>query len=230
MNPASLLGSPLLGVSAATFAALSALRRNRVFHPVGEAYMASLQVLAGDRLGIPNGAHRAVVRFSRGAGLPEPLPDVLGLAIKIPAYGRDSSDQDFLLASSAGSPLTRNLLVPTRSFFTCTYSSVLPYRIGDDNIVVGARAVEGLARRRGDFGGLRSAADQEELHFDLLIASMAGAWEPIGSLHVQEQCSQQVSRGLRFNPWNTNQALQPAGVLNRMRRAAYTASQEARPD
>lgn len=38
-----LLGSPLLGVSAATFAALSRLRRNRIFHPVGEAYVADLE-------------------------------------------------------------------------------------------------------------------------------------------------------------------------------------------
>jgi hypothetical protein len=42
-----------------------------------------------------------VVRFSRAGGLPEPLPDALGVAVRLPgAYG-PGRDQDLLVTSSA---------------------------------------------------------------------------------------------------------------------------------
>ena len=71
------------GVSAAAvFGALSALRRRRIFHPVGAAYDATLLVHGGGRgatlLDEP-GRRRCIVRLSRAVGLREPLPDILGL-------------------------------------------------------------------------------------------------------------------------------------------------------
>lgn len=34
------------------------------------------------------GEHRAIARFSRAVGLPRPLPDLLGLSLRVPdAYG-----------------------------------------------------------------------------------------------------------------------------------------------
>src|SRR4029450_7999147 len=44
--------------------------------------------------------HQALLRFSRGAGLPEPLPDALGVAIKLPDAHGPGVDQDLLLTSS----------------------------------------------------------------------------------------------------------------------------------
>ncbi len=64
--------------TAATWSALSALRGKRIFHPDGVAYEAELAVHAdGPATGAPlfdvPGRHRAIVRASRGAGLPEGL-------------------------------------------------------------------------------------------------------------------------------------------------------------
>ena len=223
------LAVPLGGLSAATFGALSAARRNRVFHPVGEAYTGSLDIWGGTGLHLPNGTHDVLVRFSRGIGLPEPLPDVLGLAIKIPATG-SGYEQDLLLASSGSAIGTRHLLVPVRNFLSCSFSSVLPYRPTSEQVVFGARADVASTGRDGDFGTLDDLAAQDRLRFDILVAEVTGPWEQIGSLLIGGHCDQTVSRELRFNPWNTHPQLQPAGPLNTLRRSAYVASQEARPD
>lgn len=118
---------PVTGLSASTFAALSALRKKRIFHPVGVAYLGTIQLFAPKELPLANGTHRVIARFSRGAGTPEPLPDVLGFAFKI--LNSEEGDQDFLLASSGRAPGARNLLLPSTSFFRATYSSVLPYSV-----------------------------------------------------------------------------------------------------
>ena len=75
--------------AAAGFYALAALRRRRSLHPSGIGYQGQLVVGDGpDRPGVPllrpGAAYPALLRFSRGAGLPEPLPDALGVAIKLP--------------------------------------------------------------------------------------------------------------------------------------------------
>src|ERR1700712_5387174 len=71
----------------------STLRSVRIFHPEGIAQRVTVTVRPTDEdpdataLGVPlrarPGPYAGVVRFPRGASLPEPLPDVLGLAIRI---------------------------------------------------------------------------------------------------------------------------------------------------
>jgi hypothetical protein len=47
-----------------------------------------------------------LVRFSRGAGLPDALPDVLGIAIRIPDADGAGHPQDLMLSTGGGSPWT----------------------------------------------------------------------------------------------------------------------------
>jgi hypothetical protein len=76
-------------VTAAFFFGLGRLRAARGFHPRGASFSASITALPGAdapwaRLLVASrDGQRALVRFSKGAGLPDPLPDVLGLAVKI---------------------------------------------------------------------------------------------------------------------------------------------------
>ena len=73
---------------AAGFYALATVRRRRSLHPIGLGYQGWLQVPhegpARRALFQAGATHPALLRFSRGAGLPEPLPDALGVAIKLP--------------------------------------------------------------------------------------------------------------------------------------------------
>jgi len=119
--------------AAAGFYALAALLRGRALHPTGVGYRGRLVVCGAGtgRPGVPllrpGAAHPALVRFSRGVGLPEPLPDALGVAVKLPDAHGPGADQDLLLASSADRPLLRRLLFPARSFLRGAFSTALPY-------------------------------------------------------------------------------------------------------
>lgn len=91
----------------------------RPLHPVGIAFSATLTVPGatwpGAALFERSGTYEARVRFSRGFGLPEPLPEVLSLAVKVlDAYGA-GADQDFLLTASYEPPGLRHAFAFGRS-------------------------------------------------------------------------------------------------------------------
>src|SRR5918993_1248649 len=80
----------------------------------------------------------ALVRFSRSLGLPRPLPDLLGMSVRVPdAYGA-GSHQDFLMVTSVDAPVLHHLFVPAGDVSGRPYSSSLPYRVGDRSLIVGA--------------------------------------------------------------------------------------------
>jgi len=127
------------------FEGLSRLRRSRALHPDGSLHEATVTIRSNEAapaaatlLHTPS-EHPALVRFSRGVGLPDALPDVLGLAVRLlDVHGR-GRHQDFLLATSANAPVLQHLLVPAPGgFFGQLFSSLLLYRIGPKIRVVGA--------------------------------------------------------------------------------------------
>lgn len=228
--------APVESGAAAVFGALSRLRGSRIFHPVGVGYRATVEVSSapgayhGVDLLEPGSSHQAVVRFSRGAGLPERLPDVLGLAVRVLDLYGDGRHQDFLLASSGRRPLGRHLLLPgTAGFFAQPFSSLLLYRVAGRVRVVGAMAaarpdsVEG-----GSLGDLSAAADVAPLRFRLMLASPAGPWEHVAVLRTGARLSDADTEAIRFNPWQTGGGIRPVGPLMGLRRAAYLGSQEGR--
>src|SRR5690348_12195756 len=105
--------SPLDLATGAVFGALSAVRRARIFHPHGTARLATVTIAGGDHpLHVLAGTHDAIVRTSRGIGLPEPLPDLHGVAVKLLNAHGAGAHQDLLLVSSATAVGARHLLVP----------------------------------------------------------------------------------------------------------------------
>src|SRR4051812_1617930 len=115
-------------VVAVPLGALARRRRGKPMHPRGAVFEGLLE-RHGSRppTGVPwldaTATDRVVVRLSRGAGLPAPWPDLLGLAIRL--SGREPVD---LLLTSAGSgPLTRLVPVP-RTDAAAGYSSIMAYR------------------------------------------------------------------------------------------------------
>src|SRR4051812_37271382 len=70
-------------VLGATFGAVALVRRTKPLHPVGQVGTGILDVTdPRPELGVPllseRRSHTCLVRWSRAAGLPEPLPDVEG--------------------------------------------------------------------------------------------------------------------------------------------------------
>ena len=215
-------------------AALAAARGGKAVHPHGAVHRARLVVdgaphapAASELLSTP-AEHPALVRFSRSLGLPRPLPDLLGMSIRIPdAYGA-GAHQDFLLVTSVDLPVLHHVFLPAGDVQQRPYSSSLPYRAGDELLIVGALPDRASPRPDGDdeLDRLARAAATGRLRFRLAVAPLEGRFRPVATLHVEARLDRALD-ALRFDPFNSGGGLAPAGVLNRLRDYAYPLSQRA---
>lgn len=203
--------------------AASRARGERVLHPRGIALTGWVDVPGGAGLGFPvfdePGRYRALVRFSRGAGLPTPLPDVLGVAVRLLDAGGPGRDQDLLLASGARAAVLRSLPLPRRDLLGCWYSSVAPYRANGRRLLVGACPLDD--RRVVELDRLR---DVLPLHLRLVVATSSGPWQPVGTVTADAVLPAPAGRQVRFSPDTDGGGLLPVGLVNRLRRGTYPAS------
>lgn len=180
------LPRPVATVAATLFGGIARLRSRRALHPRGTVHAGTLQAGADERLPARWRAldgYPAVLRFSRGGGLPAPLPDVLGVAVRV--GGQD------LLCSSADRLLYR-VPQPSRSPTRCTFSSLAPYRAGSLLGLVtavldgGALRVElrdrtGVVHLATVTVGERLRGDAERVRFDPF--RVGGDLVPVGFVH-----------------------------------------------
>ncbi|HEY0890937.1 MAG TPA: hypothetical protein VGE38_15135 [Nocardioides sp.] len=118
--------SVLLSAVERLSARLARLRSARALHPHGTVAAATWTVndptsALGRTLG--TGSRPAVVRLSRGLGLPRPLPDVHGVAVRMEA---DGHRVDLLFSGGAG-----------------VVSTLLPYRAPGGLVLLGLRSEPG---------------------------------------------------------------------------------------
>ena len=216
----------------AALAGVGFVRRSKPVHPHGVTYSARLSVPGAPRA--PTGStllsspaeHAAVIRFSRSIGVPRPLPDLLGMSLRVlDAYGPDLH-QDFLLVTCGARPLLHHVLLPAGDVQQRPYSSAFPYRAGDRRFVVGALPDPDSPRPEGndERHRLARAAATGRLSFALAVAGVPGRFEPVAAIHVGEPLPD-TFEALRFNPFHCGGGLRPSGLLNRMRRSAYPLSQ-----
>lgn len=220
---------PVAAFAARTFRALSAARGKRVVHPDGVGFTATLTPLGpatgGSALDQPG---EAVVRLSRSLGVPEPLPDLLGVAVRVTGAHGPGRHQDLLLISSARPPLARHSLLPSRGFCDRPYSTVLPYRLAGKLVLIGARAL-GEERPGPGLGELRRrTAAGLELELELSLAEPRGEWSPVARLSLGARLDDKRTEALDMDPTNTGGGLELAGALNRLRGPSYRASQTGR--
>lgn len=188
---------------ASTLGAATALRGARVFHPRGQSYDAVLTVTGG--LGTGAGLldrparHEGIARVSRAVGLPTPLPDAEGLALRLPRQGADGGPLDLLINSAWRYVFAPSVLAPT-------WSAILPHRTGSGRLVL-------LGARPQDDG------------FALLAAAPFGAWRQWGRLDLAAEFD---GEDLRFAPTVGAADLQPVALLRTLRARSYDASQAAR--
>lgn len=166
--PVDVLARTAGGALAAGAGALGAVRqRVKPLHPQGQLRHATITRMSGPvPAGVPwldsAGQDDATVRISRGIGLPDALPDVQGLAIRIALGGAEA---DLLLASTGTGRLTRYVLTPTRRATGRSLTSLLPYR-----------------SPRGPL--LLAAVPESEHAFELRWAGPVGPWHTFGRLEL----------------------------------------------
>ena len=202
----SLLSAPR-DLAATALGLATRVRGARVFHPDGRAWTCRVTADGGAGVGATlldePGVHEGVARRSRGVGLPRPLPDVEGLALRLPGLGRDGEPFDLLVNSAWRYTFAPAVLAPV-------WSAVLPHRTEDDRLVLlGAQPVD---RDR----------------FRLLHADPFGPWRPWGRLDLLERLDDDEAAALRFRPTVGADDLRQVEPFFGLRRRAYEESQARR--
>ncbi|MFS0867515.1 hypothetical protein AB3M83_09325 [Microbacterium sp. 179-B 1A2 NHS] len=121
-----------------------------------------------------------VARLSRSVGLPSPLPDVLGLALRV-----ETSDgpADIEFASTGvGVPL-RFALIPHRRASRASYGTLLPYRGTRGPVLLRARPLGPPLPSGGR--QLERALSAEDWRLGLFFASPLGRWHPFAVLTLR---------------------------------------------
>jgi hypothetical protein len=153
------------------------------------------------------------VRLSRGVGIPDPLPDLLGFALRIvDAYGQ-GHHQDLLLSTTSARPRLRYAFVPTRDPFKRIYTSLLPYRVNGRRcqvIAVPGQAADGPGR------------------FDLFLRYGRSGNEPLARVTLIGPHEQPDGEDIGFDPGNTGDRIFLDGLVNRLRLPAYRGSRRGR--
>jgi hypothetical protein len=210
---------------------LAAWRRGKPMHPRGAVFDAVLD-RHGSRSheepwGVPwfdePGTDVAVVRLSRGAGLPAPLPDLLGLAVRLP--DPCGEPVDVLLTTTGRGALTRLMPVPRRDTAS-VYSSLMAYR--SDAGWVRLAAFPEADDVPSEARPLARTVMREQLVFTLAAAHGLGPWRPFARLTLTAP-TVPLDPDVRFDAvLRPPPGLVPDGPMARFRAPAYARARVAR--
>lgn len=198
---AARLGTDLAGRAFASgFKALKALRPDRPIHPRGISLAGELirhGVGEAASPGLPReqsgiswldspGTDQVKARFSRSIGLPDTLPDILGLAVRLdPGSGLGG---DILFATTGWGIPARFLLVPKLDVSTARFTTLMPYKGAGGPVLLGLRTLSlppratGRAETGGDF---RESLAEGEWVLALSFAKPGGRWIHAGTLRLR---------------------------------------------
>lgn len=127
----------------------------------------------------------AVARVSRAAGLPAPLPDVFGVAVRWQLGGQT---HDLLLSGTGLGRLSRFVLVPRTRPLAGPHGTLMPFLDADGRpLLVAAVPSPGAPRDGG-------------VDLVLLSARPGGRWYRLGRLVCPARPGDRDDPGLRFDP------------------------------
>ncbi|MFT2750603.1 hypothetical protein ACMT9U_13575 [Clavibacter sp. Sh2036] len=220
-------------VLATIVATVRLVRRPRPLHPHGVALAGTLTPVAGRAasglawLDALDALIDVDARVSRGGGLPAALPDVLGLALRIPDGG--GTTVDLLLATTGLSPLGRFLLAPRRALSGARLTTLMPYRGSAGPVLVGVLvdADPPLPAGAADLG---RALALRPVGMRLVHATPGGAWHVAARIELGHDPSRPLDASTRADPVL---AAPPGDTTyawtRRLRAPGYRAARHGRP-
>jgi hypothetical protein len=218
---------------AALFRAMKLVRRDRPIHPEGLSLTGELTRTgsSGGSSGLDwvdtPGTDLLEARFSRSVGLPQKLPDILGLALRIsPNIGdgggpglAGSSPADVLFASTGWQFPGRFLLWLKLDVASAALTTLMPYRGQKGPVLLGLRTLSLPA------GSLADGEWVLALHW----ATPAGPWHECGEVRLRAALEPQDTP-IRFNPLNNQlPGTQLYAWTRRLRERSYRAAQRGAP-
>jgi hypothetical protein len=147
------------------------------------------------------------------------VPDVLGLAVRVPDAHGPGRHQDLLLSSSVSAPVLRHLPLPRWDLLGATYSSLTPYEVGTARGVLWAVPDDDAPSTR-DVADLPGRGDGA--CFRLELVGSTGGRRVLAVLELGGAVPD--GRQVRFSPDVTGGGIRPVGWVQDLRRNAYRAS------
>jgi hypothetical protein len=203
-------------------------RRRRVFHPVGVLAEGILERVAPPADGLPMYSCDVIARISKGIGLPGALPDVAGLAWRMPPPQdlRSCGPWDVLLASTAAG--SRVGLAPVRTWSRTAFSSLMPLRFRGGLWWVRARIATTIDEAGLALDTISAHLGSADIAVDIDQAPATGRFTPLARLTLRH-----------LDPTNDDIAFDPVlhsddevelvpRWLGDVRRTAYRRSREGR--
>jgi hypothetical protein len=209
-------------VVAVPIAFLARVRGAKPMHPRGVVFGARL-VRHGLDTGVPwldtAGTDDALVRISRGAGLPPPFPDLLGFALRV----QGERPVDLLLSSTGTGRWTRRVPVLRRDAAT-GYGSIMAY--GSDVGPVRLSAVPETAGLPAERGQLSTHGPGTAVALSVAVGT--GAWRRFGTVTLGSPADP-ADPPVHFDAvLNAPPGLSADGPMARFREPAYAAARAAR--
>jgi hypothetical protein len=207
--------------------ALARLRRGKPMHPRGAVFDGVLERWgSAPGWGVPwldeVATEPVLVRFSRGAGLPAPVPDLLGLAVRVP---HDTQPIDLLVTTTGRGPLLRWIPLPRRDA-AAPYTSIMGYR--SDAGTLRIAALPEFRAAPSEPGALAAAVRERRLAFTLAAARGAQRWRTFGRLTLTAPRAP-LDPDVRFDAvQHPPPGLAADGPLARFRAPAYARARAAR--
>lgn len=174
------------------------------------------------------GAYPVTARWSRAAGLPGPLPDGLGLAVRVQDAGGPGRPLELLLTSSGSGRLARHLPLPRLYATTGPYATLLNYAVGGRHGVVAAFPEGRVDRVPAGPGAVAAAVARAPMSFHLGFGTTAG-WQPLARLALEQTVPTDSRSDVAFDPYrNCLAGFRPVACLGALRVAAYAGSRVGR--
>ncbi|MGH9213417.1 MAG: hypothetical protein ACRD2C_22505 [Acidimicrobiales bacterium] len=165
----------------------------RWLHRRGAVFRATLRPPGGTPApGAAEHDRPALVRISTTIGWPRPLPDWVGLGIRVV----DDAELDLLLASAATEPDLWCSLRARRDVLACSFSSAVRYPIGGVDQVVAAAPIGTPPPTTLD--QLLEGRVACPIRYRLDLAASRGTWRGLGDLELVEQLDD--DHGQRMSP------------------------------
>ncbi|WNG79841.1 phosphodiesterase [Mycobacterium sp. ITM-2016-00316] len=205
------------------------VRHRRVFHPVGVLASGRIVRTAPAGPGLPIESSEVLGRVSKAIGIPGDLPDLIGLAWRMPTHALTATPWDVLMASTGTGILARFGLQPTRSWTDTTLSTLMPLRYHDGwwwlKAELQTKMPDGLSLEL-----IEDEIDNSEVIFDIQQAHGTGPFEPLATLTLSATIPTDDDHDVSFDPTrNTIPGVELGPQwLTTLREQAYRRSREGR--